>query len=274
MALVSFPGKSAAQKRDPEEDPQIELTDVDELDAGGGKMSFLEHLDELRHRLIACVAALVVGCVIAFFFIGRIFEFVIGPLKAMLSNGGTFIATEAPEIFMLYIKVGALTGLCLAMPFILWQLWLFVAPGLYAHEKKFAIPFVVFSSAFFFAGASFSHYVAFPYTWAFFLGFESELVKVMPKLGPTFGLYVKMLLGFGLVFQMPVLVLALARMGLVTAGFLARNTKYALLIIFILGAVLSPGGDITGQVMMAGPMVVLYAFSIGIAWVFGKRKPA
>lgn len=274
MALVRFPGTSPAAHpdRDPD-DTEIELTDSDDLDAGG-KMSFLEHLDELRKRLIASVIAAVVGCIIAFVFINRIFDFIIAPLKAMLSNGGTFIATEPPEIFMLYLKVGALCGLCLAMPFILWQLWLFVAPGLYSHEKKFAIPFVLFSSIFFFAGAAFSHYIAFPATWRFFLGFESDLVRFMPKLGPTFALYVKMLLGFGAIFQMPVLVLALARMGVVTAGFLARHTKYAVLIIFILGAVLSPGGDVTSQVMMAGPMLVLYALSILIAWIFGKRKPA
>ena len=274
MALVPFPGGSAAQKRDPDDDPQIELTDVDELDASGGKMSFLEHLDELRKRLIACVIAVLVGCVVAYIFITDIFNFVIGPLQAMLSKGGTFIATEPAEIFMLYIKVGAVAGLCVAMPFILWQLWLFVAPGLYSHEKKFAIPFVLFSSTFFFAGAAFSHAIAFPLTWKFFLSFESDFVKFMPKLGPTFSLYVKMLLGFGLIFQMPVLVLALARMGLVTAGLMIRNAKYAVLVIFILGAVLSPGGDVTSQVMMAGPMLVLYTLSIGIAWVFGKkRKP-
>ena len=219
MALVRFPGGSPAANpdRDPDDSTDIELTDADELEAGG-KMSFLEHLDELRKRLIASVIALVVGCIVSFVFIGDIFNFIIGPLKAMLSNGGTFIATEPAEIFMLYIKVGALCGLCVAMPFILWQLWLFVAPGLYSHEKKFAIPFVVFSSTFFFAGAFFSHYIAFPYTWKFFLGFESDLVRFMPKLGPTFALYVKMLLGFGAIFQMPVLVLALARMGVVTAG--------------------------------------------------------
>ena len=269
MALVRFPGTSPAP--DPERDDLVELTDADELDPGG-KMSFLEHLDELRKRLILCVMALVVGCVISFAFIGQIFNFVIGPLKAMLSHGGTFIATEPAEIFMLYLKVGALTGLCVAMPFMLWQLWLFVAPGLYAHEKKFAIPFVLFSSIFFFAGAFFSHYIAFPYTWKFFLSFESDLVHFLPKLGPTFALYVKMLLGFGAIFQMPVLVLALSRMGMLSARFLVRNTKYAVLIIFILGAVLSPGGDIPSQLMMAGPMLVLYAVSIGVAWVFGKPR--
>ena len=272
MALVRFPGTSPA--RDPDPDDRIELTDADdELDAGG-KMSFLEHLDELRRRLIMSVIALVGGCVVAFFFIEDIFRFVLSPVKSMLPNNGTFIATEGPEVFMLYIKVGLLSGLFVAMPFILWQLWLFIAPGLYSHEKRFAIPFVLFSTIFFFAGALFCHYIAFPATWIFFLGFESDLVHFMPKLGPTFSLYTKMILGFGAIFQMPVLVFALARMGVLTARFLIKHTKYAVLIIFILGAVLSPGGDISSQVMMAGPMLVLYAISIGVAWIFGKRKPA
>jgi sec-independent protein translocase protein TatC len=278
MALVPFP-RTSPGRPDDDEDTKIQLTDPDALDESG-RMSFLEHLDELRRRLILSLLAVIAGCVVAFIFIKQIFAFVIKPLQTMLVAAApaaaaadrTFIATEPTEIFMLYLKVGALTGLCLAIPFVLWQLWLFIAPGLYVHEKKFAVPFVLFSSIFFFAGAFFSHYIAFPYTWQFFLSFESDLVRFMPKLGPTFALYVKMLLAFGVIFQMPVLVLALSRMGLVSAGFLIRNTKYAVLIIFILGAVLSPGGDIPSQVMMAGPMLVLYAISIGIAWLFGRKK--
>jgi sec-independent protein translocase protein TatC len=150
--------------------------------------------------------------------------------------------------------------------------WLFVAPGLYSHEKRFAVPFVLFSSIFFFAGAAFSHYIAFPVTWKFFIDFTPSFIVFMPKIGPAFSLYVKMLLGFGLIFQMPILVLALARMGVVTGGFLLRNFKYATLIIFILGAVLSPGTDVASQLMMAGPMMVLYTISIAIAYIFQKKR--
>jgi sec-independent protein translocase protein TatC len=171
------------------------------------------------------------------------------------------------------LKVGAITGLFLALPVVASQAWLFIAPGLYAREKKFAIPFVFFSSLFFFGGAVFSHYVAFPWTWKFFIDFQGELVRFMPSVGPAFSLYVKMLLGFGLIFQMPIVVFALAKMGLVTAGFLIRNTKYAVLIIFILGAVLSPGGDVVSQALMAGPMLILYGVSICVAWLFGKKDP-
>ena len=166
----------------------------------------------------------------------------------------------------------AVTGLLVAAPFVLYQVWLFVAPGLYSHEKRFAIPFVLASSVFFFTGAAFSHYVAFPVTWMFFINFSSAYVDFMPRAGPAFSLYVKMLLGFGLIFQMPMLVFFLARFGIVTAGFLAKKTKYAILIIFVVAAVITPTADIPTQLIFAAPMMVLYGISIGVAWVFQKRK--
>jgi sec-independent protein translocase protein TatC len=183
-----------------------------------------------------------------------------------------FIYTSGFEPFMLTLKIGALAGLFVASPFIIWQFWLFIAPGLYAHEKRFAIPFVVFSTILFVSGAAFSHYIAFPWTWAFFLSWQNEYMKFLPTIGFTFSIYVKMLLAFGAMFQMPMLVFFLARMGMVTAGFLVRHTKYAVLIIFILGAVLSPGTDVVSQALMAGPMLVLYAISVVVAWVFQKRS--
>jgi|SRR5688572_2469744 len=269
-SLERPPEPPATLKRDT---PRIELTDPDELELDGGRMSFLEHLDELRKRLIACVIGLAVGCVVAFIFLDRyIFPFIMLPMQRMLPDGGKLITTEASEFFMLWLKVGFLAGLLVAMPFILYQLWLFVAPGLYAHEKRFAIPFVAASSIFFFGGATFSHYIAFPVTWGFFIGFNPEFVQFLPKVGPAFSLYVKMLLACGAVFQMPVLVFALARMGVVTGSFLLRNFKYATLIIAVAGAVLSPGGDIASQMILSGPMMVLYILSIGIAYVFQKRK--
>jgi sec-independent protein translocase protein TatC len=273
MALVSLPGASAP-KPDPEDDPAIELTDADSLDEPGAKMSFLEHLDELRKRLIRSVISVAIGCAIAFIFLDRVFDFITLPMRQMLPGDGHLVQTAPSEFFMLYLKVGALVGLLIALPAVMTQVWLFIAPGLYAHEKKLAIPFVVMSSLLFATGAAFSHFVAFPWTWKFFMDFKPTYVLPMIKLGDAFSLYTKMLLGFGAIFQMPTLVFFLARMGVVTAGFLIRQTKYAVLIIFILGAVLSPGGDVVSQALMAGPMLVLYAISIVIAWLFAKRKPA
>ena len=272
MALVPFP--SAAQPA-PDGDRHIHLTDPDDFEDAGAKMSFLDHLDELRNRLIYSVYALVFGCFVAFIFINRIFTFVMKPLQEMLPPGGTLMYTQGGEAFMLYIKIGALAGLVIAIPIILWQLWLFIAPGLYSHEKKFAIPFVLFSTIFFLIGALFSHYVAFPWTWKFFISFETPYMKFMPKISEAFSLYVTMLLGFGLIFQMPTIVMFLARMGVVTAGFLFRHTKYAVLIIFIIAAVISPGTDVVSQCLMAFPMLALYGISILVAWGFGKkREPA
>jgi len=271
MALVPFPSNVPSQ-RDPEDDDLRDAAE-DELDGAGGKMSFLEHLDELRTRLIASVYALIAGCVISFIFVNRTQQFIMKPLWELMPDGTKFMYTAPMEGFMLMMKIGALGGLFVALPFMILQLWLFVAPGLYAYEKRFAIPFVLLGTFFFLGGAAFSHYIAFPYTWKFFLGFETEYLEFRPQISLVFSLWVKMLLAFGVIFQMPTIVFFLARMGLVTAGFLLKHTKYAILIIFILGAVLSPGTDVVSQALMAGPMLVLYAVSIGIAWMFGKPKP-
>ena len=268
MALVPVSGAPVERA----DDPHIELTDADPLEDGGARMSFLEHLDELRKRLIHSVIALAVGCVFSFLFLDRVFDFLILPMQQMLPEGGELVTTAPAEFFMLYLKVGVLLGLFIALPAVMFQLWLFVAPGLYAHEKKFAIPFVALSSLFFLMGAAFSHYVAFPWTWKFFIDFMPEYLRPMIRVGDAFSLYVKMLLGFAVIFQMPTVVLFLARMGVVTAGFLLRHTKYAILIIFVLGAVLSPGGDVVSQALMAGPMIALYALSILIAWIVAPRK--
>lgn len=267
MALVPFP----APGRQDDDDSRLQLADDDAFDDASSRMSFLEHLDELRKRLIASVYALVGGCVIAFIFVDKIQRFIFVPLFEAL-KGKQFMYTSGFEPFMLTMKIGALAGLLISSPFIIYQLWLFIAPGLYSHEKRFAIPFVLFSTIFFLLGAAFSHYVAFPWTWIFFLGWETDYMEFRPDIGSVFSLYVKMLLGFALIFQMPTVVFFLARMGMVTAGFLARNTKYAVLIIFIVAAVISPGTDVVSQTLMAGPMLGLYGISILIAWIFAKKK--
>lgn len=246
----------------------------EEDDDVGGKMSFLEHLDELRTRIIRSLLAVVVGFVISFAFIERIFRFIMEPLQAVLPDGGKLIYTEPAEAFILYMKVAALVGLIIALPALLWQAWSFVAPGLYANEKRLAIPFVVSGTVFFVCGALFSHYVVFPAAWVFFAGFSTDYMEFTPRIAPVFSLYVRMGLGLGAVFQIPTLVMFLARVGLVTPGMLARNLKYALLAVFVVAALITPGADPLSQVLVAVPMMGLYILSIGIAWVFRKRKVA
>jgi len=271
MAIVKFAGSA---QQEPDDDRHIQLTDPDVPDDEGAKMSFLDHLDELRKRLIACVWGLVVGCAIGFVFVQRIQAFIWMPLYQALHsvNGAKFMYTTGFEPFMLTMKIGALAGLLIALPFVIYQLWLFISPGLYSHEKKLAVPFVLFCTLFFLLGAAFSHYAAFPWTWKFFLGWETEYMEFRPSIDEVFGLYVKMMLGFGLIFQMPMIVFFLARIGVVTAGFMVRNAKYAILIIFIVAAVVSPGTDVVSQCLMAFPMLALYGLSVLVAYIFGKQR--
>ena len=270
MALVPFPSKGA--KSAPEHDPD-DWDDEDAAEESGGKMSFLDHLDELRRRIMWALGSVVVGFAIACFFYQQLFDFVMDPMRAMLPKGQTLIYTEPTEALMLYVKIAVIAGILIASPGVMTQVWLFVAPGLYSKEKKMAIPFIVVSSIAFVAGAAFAHYYVFPLTFKFFGSFSSDTITFMPRVEPAFALYMKLVLIFGAIFQMPTLVLFLARMGVVTARFLIRNMKYAILIIFIIGAVLSPGTDPTGQVLMAVPMLILYCISIGLAWMFGKKRP-
>jgi len=281
MALVPFPSPASPSTPDdeyPDPRPYQPEPDDDGNDDGGeglsGKMSFLEHLDELRRRLIYAVVSLLVGFVISIFFINDIFDFIMRPMQALLPPGGTLVYTNPTEAFMLNIKIALITGLMIGSPLIFAQLWMFIAPGLYIHEKKWAIPFVLFSSVLFIAGVGFSHYIVFPITWRFFVGFTNDILTFMPRVEPAFSIYLRLALALGITFQMPVLVLFLARMGLVSARFMIRNVKYAFLLIIIAAAVLSPDGAGVGLVAMAGPVMVLYVFSIGLAWMFGKSRLA
>jgi sec-independent protein translocase protein TatC len=269
MALVPFPAAKTVEYDEPDQDPdRHEEGD----DGAGGKMSFLEHLDELRKRLIWSIVSLFGGFVACLAFYERIFEFVMKPLAATLPPGQKLIYTEPTEAFMLQLKAAALTGLIVAAPAVMWQLWLFIAPGLYRREKRLALPFVISSSLLFLAGAAFNHYVVFPIAFAFLGGFGTQYLQFMPRVQPVFSLYARMMIAFGLIFQMPVLVFTLARLGLVTAGFLFRNTKYAVLIIFVIAAVITPTSDVVTQSLMAAPMILLYGVSIGIAWLFGRKS--
>ena len=272
MALVPFPSKGA--KSAPERDSDDWDDEDDTAEESGGKMSFLDHLDELRKRIIWALAAVVVGFAIACLFYQQLFDFVINPMRAMLPKGQTLIYTEPTEALMLYVKIAIIAGILIASPGVMAQLWLFVAPGLYSHEKKMAVPFIAASSILFISGAAFAHYYVFPLTFKFFGSFASDAITFMPRIEPAFGLYMKLVLIFGAIFQMPTVVALLARLGLITARFMWKNFKYAFLAIFIIGAVLSPGTDPVGQIAMAGPMVVLYFVSILFAWIFGKKRKA
>ena len=266
MALVPFPGPQSGAYPVPPSD------DEDDDSPAAGKMSFLEHLDELRKRIVNSAIAIGVCVVVGFAFINRIVDFILAPTRKALPPGVKLIYTEPGEAFSLYVQIALIMGVVLAAPFIMYQVWKFIAPGLYSNEKRMAVPFVLFTTIGFVLGAAFNHYIAFPFMMAFFASFNTPDLAFMPKLDEVFGLYTKMLLGMGIVFQMPAVVFFLAKMKMITARFLLANFKYAFLIIFIAAAVITPTGDMMTQTIFAAPMVALYILSIVIAWVVGPKR--
>jgi sec-independent protein translocase protein TatC len=274
MAVVPFPDPQAGKDLVPSTDESDRWSQHDSDELAGAKMSFLEHLDELRKRLVYALVSLAVGVGIACLFLERIVQFVLRPMQQMLPAGGKLIFTEPPEAFMLYIRVAIIAGLVIGAPLIMIQVWLFISPALYPKERRFAIPFVFFASAGFIGGAAFSHYVVFPVMWKFFASFSNDFVVFMPRIEDAFGLYIKMVVAMALVFQMPTVVFFLARFGLVTARMMIKYFKYAVLVIFIVAAVITPSQDMASQMIVGVPMLGLYILSILIALVFGKRRRA
>ena len=266
MALVPFPGTQAGAYK------QLPPDDEDGDSFGAAKMSFLEHLEELRKRIVNACLAIAVGVLFTFAFIQKIVDFILAPTRKALPPGVKLIYTQPGEAFSLYVTVALIAGVVVATPYIMLQVWMFIAPGLYSKEKRMAIPFVLFTTLGFLAGAAFNHYVAFSFMMAFFASFNTPDLAFMPKLEDVFGLYTKMLLGMGLVFQMPTVVYFLAKLNLISARFLARHFKYAFLIIFVVAAVITPTGDMMTQSIFAAPMLGLYLVSIVIAWIVNPRR--
>lgn len=236
----------------------------------GSKMPFTGHLEELRHRLIVCFVAVGVGFVICYFFAKQIFEILMQPLIQVMPPGEGLIFTALPEAFITYLKVALLAGIGLASPVIIYQFWRFLAPGLYQREQRAMFPIVLFSTVFFVGGALFGYFVVFPFGFKFFIGFASDSIRALPSIREYLKFATKLLFAFGFIFELPLFSYFLARLGLVNAEMLRTQQKYAILIIFMLAAILTPP-DIVTQVMMAGPLLILYEMSIWIAKIFGKK---
>src|SRR5881275_2390558 len=334
----------------------------------GGQMSFLEHLDELRRRLIRSVLFVFIAFMVCWFFSDRIYNFLARPVRVALAeaqrrqiqfagltgqeaitslsalkendtgryvfpeatklgqsiippgasvqarvardsqgNLGLFtdeqliagnvvipkgvrlpteegakpdalpgiddklIVTTALEPFALYVKVSLYAALCLSVPFLLWQIWAFVSPGLYPHERKYVTPFISLSSIFFVLGAATAYYIIFPPAAKYLLGLGSDF-RLMLKADDYFDFIILLMLGMGLVFQMPAVTYVLARIGLVTAGWMLKVWRVAVIVILIVAAVLSPTNDVPNMLLFAAPMFVLYAISIIVAWICGRKR--
>ncbi len=235
------------------------------------KQPFLSHLEELRKRLVVCAIGVGAGFVIAYIFSERLFKLLVAPLKAVMPEGDQLIFTNLPEMFFAYIKVAFIAGIMAAAPLIFYELWMFIAPGLYQKEKKMAIPFVISSTILFVGGALFGYFVVFPFGFKFFIGFSNEYVKALPSVKQYFSFSMKLLFAFGVVFELPVIIFFLSKMGIVTPQFLKQKRKYAILLAFVLAAILTPP-DVITQCMMAGPLIVLYEIGIIVSRIAQKKK--
>ena len=237
---------------------------------------FTKHLEELRRRLIICAAAWTVCFLACYSFAERLFQFIAGPVRAALPPGSSLVFINVTEPFFTYLKISAIAALMVSLPVILWQLWAFVAPGLYVHEKRFAVPFVVASCLCFGIGAYFGFTFVFPTIFTFLIGYGTATgdAVAMLSMGQYLAFSSRLLLAFGLVFELPIVIFILARMGIVDHLWLRRQRKFALIIAFIVGAVLTPP-DVFSQVALAVPCYLLYEIGIWVAFFFGKApKPA
>lgn len=234
------------------------------------KQTFIEHLEELRKRLIISLIAVGIGFGICYIFSKEIFQLLMIPLQKALPKGATMIFTTPAEAFFTYFKVALLAGIFAASPVILYQIWLFVAPALYSHEKKYVIPFVISSTLLFIGGAAFGYFIVFPFGFKFLLSFATDLIQPAPRLKESLSFCSMLLFAFGLTFELPLLILFLSKVGVVNARMLARNRRYAIVAIFIVAAILTPP-DVVSQLMMAIPLLILYEAGIWIAKIFGRR---
>lgn len=232
-------------------------------------MSLLQHLEELRKRIIYSLASITAGFAVAWYFAERIFGYMQRPILVALHNHNLdqkLVYLSPTEPFNIYLKIGLIGGLFVASPFVLYQVWLFISPGLYRHEKRYLLPFMFFTVALFVAGGMFGYYVVYPAALEFLIGYGQQF-QPMITIGEYTDLFLTVILGLGLVFEMPILIFFLALMGVVSAGFLWRNLRYAVLAIFVIAAILTPTTDILNMCIFAAPMVLLYIVSIGLAWL-------
>jgi sec-independent protein translocase protein TatC len=237
------------------------------------KMSFLDHLGELRMRLLWSLLAVVIFFIPAYYFSNEIFEFLMKPLIENLPEGSSLIFTRPAEGFTTYLKVSFFAAILVAVPFILYQAWMFIAPALYKEEKQIIVPFIFFGSLFFLLGAAFCYYVASPPAFKFLLNeYSSDYVKAFPTIREALSFFMALIFGFGLVFEFPLIIFILARVGLVTSKWLREKRKYAIVVSAIIAAMLTPTTDAVSMMLMFVPIIIFYELGILVAWMFGKKK--
>lgn len=232
------------------------------------KMPFTSHLSELRKRLIICIIAIAVGFGISYNYSDALFRILARPLPP----GTTFSFIRLIEPFLTYLKVSLVSGIFLASPVLIHQTWAFIAPGLHENERKWVLPVVFFSTVLFIGGAAFGYFFVLPFGYGYFLSFSSDTIRPMLSMDEYFSFTTKFLLAFGLVFEMPLFILFLSLFGVVNARMLSAYRKYAILVIFIIAAIITPTPDAFSQILMAIPMLILYEIGILLARALGKKR--
>ncbi len=236
-------------------------------------MGLMDHLSELRGRLVRCTVAVMVGFIACWAVVDPIFDALVDPLLKVLPDGSHAIYTTLPEGFFTRMHISFVAGVFVSSPVIFYQIWSFIAPGLYEEEKRHILPVAFMSAVFFVSGGAFCYFIVFPQAFAFFVSYATDSIVAMPKVSDYLSFVLKLILAFGLVFEMPLFAFFLARMGIISAELMRRVRRYAILAIFIVAAVLSPP-DVVSQLLMAAPMLVLYEISIYVAVAFGKKPAA
>ena len=241
---------------------------------GNGKdemasMSFLEHLEELRRRIIYSIAGVGIAFFACFYYADRIFGLMQRPIMEALQRNHMpekLVYLNPTEPFNMYLKIGLLAGLFVASPFVLYQLWMFISPGLYRHEKRYVLPFMTSTIFLFLAGGYFGYKIVYPEALDFLIGYGRQF-QPMITIGEYTDLFLTIIIGLGAIFELPILVFFLSLMGIVSAGFMWRNLRYSILIIFIIAAVITPTPDVATQCAFAVPMILLYLLGVGAAWL-------
>ena len=239
-------------------------------------MGFLDHLEELRRRIVYSIAAVALGFFACWWKVEKIYDIMQRPIMDALRNNGMsekLVYLNPTEPFNLYLKIAALAGLFLTSPFVLYQVWMFISPGLYRNEKRYVVPFMVSTIALFSAGGYFGFKIVYPAALNFLISFGKQF-QPMITIKEYTELFLSIILGMGLIFEMPILVFFLALMGIVTAGWMWKNFRYSILIIFIVAAIVTPTTDILNMCIFAAPMIALYALSIGIAYLVHPKQRA
>jgi sec-independent protein translocase protein TatC len=238
------------------------------------QMSFLEHLEELRKRLIYSALSVVVGFFVCYGFKEKLYALMQAPIVAALRNhhlSESLVYLNPTEPFNLYIKIAFYAGIFFACPVILYQVWLFISPGLYRHEKRYVVPFMISTVGLFLAGGFFGYKLAFPGALDFLID-QGKQFQPMITIGEYTDLFLTIILGLGAIFELPILVFFLALMGIVSPGWMWNNFRYSILIIFVIAAIVTPTTDVWNMCIFAAPMIVLYVLSIGVAWLVHPNR--